>query len=592
MTETNSERLPMVRLSRPVRRLVVLHRFTLIALVALLLATSIAMADDVAASGGGTIDEAQPLLPVRDWPMFGGTTYRNHVSSATNLPTEWDTERRENVRWSANVGSVAMGGVVVSGDRVFVGTNNEAEWVKRFPRDFDLGCLICFDRQTGKFLWQHSTTKLPTGRVHDWPFQGIVSTPCIEGERLWYVTNRAEVVCLDVAGFSDGENDGPFVDEEVAAEPEGDVVWKLDLMGELGVSPHNLSTCSPVTDGKRLFIITGNGTDETHVTPPPKAPDVLCLDRATGKILWQDRPAGERTLHGSWSSPTYGVINGQPMVLMGCGDGWVYAYDPQGDGNGGPKLLWKFDCNPKAALWKIGGYSGARRNCYVAIPVIHNNRVYLRTGQDPEHGDGVADLWCIDPVKHLDGSDVSETQVFANVVAGKPVGAPLPPRRNQNLDTAAGEAELPNPKSAVVWHSQSEDLNVGGGPCPHINRGLGSPTIKDDLLFITDTSGYLFCVDANTGKPHWRHDLFAACYSTPLIADGKVHVTDDDGELTIFALSKEFKLIAELQQSNSTVCTPIACEETLYMLARNRLHAIAFPKAASQTNKAETDDRR
>ncbi|MCA9068637.1 MAG: PQQ-binding-like beta-propeller repeat protein, partial [Planctomycetaceae bacterium] len=515
-------------------------------------------------------------LAVNDWPMWGGTSHRNNVSRAKRIPLNWNTKQGENVRWSTQLGSVTYGGTVVAGDRIFVGTNNNAALVTRFPKTVDLGCLVCLDRKTGQFLWQHSNQKLPTGRVHDWPFLGIISTPCVSGDRLWYVTNRCEVVCLDVAGFRDGENDGPYVEEDVTKEVDADVVWKLDMMQEFGVSPHNVSACSPTTDGQRLFVITGNGTDASHINQPPKAPDVICLDRETGKILWQDRPAGQRTLHGSWSSPTYGIVKGQPMVLMGCGDGWVYAYDPAGDGNGHAKLLWKFDANPKDAMWRIGGQ--ASRNPYVATPVIWEDKVYVRTGRDPEHGEGNADLWCIDPVKHLDGSDVSATQVFA-VVAGKPIGAPLPPRRRQNLDKTAGEVEWPNSQSAVIWHFQKQDLSDNGQIEfeERFHRGLGSPAIADGLLFITDLSGLLFCLDANTGRCHWTYDLYSSCYGSPLIADGKVYVGDEDGDIAVFNLSKKMTLLSEITNESSTYCTPVACGETLYLVDKSHLYAIAYP---------------
>ena len=52
-----------------------------------------------------------------------------------------------------------------------------------------------------------------TGRVHDWPLQGICCAPLVEGNRLWFVTSRGEVRCVDTEGFYDGEDDGPVTDE-------------------------------------------------------------------------------------------------------------------------------------------------------------------------------------------------------------------------------------------------------------------------------------------------------------------------------------------------------------------------------------------
>ncbi|MCO8122850.1 PQQ-binding-like beta-propeller repeat protein, partial [Stieleria sp. TO1_6] len=156
-----------------------------------------------------------------DWPQWGGTRMRNNTPGVTGLPEtwnigkfdrrtgEWDKSKAENIAWYANLGSQTYGNPVVADGRVFVGTNNGAGHLKRYPAQVDLGCLLAFDEKTGEFLWQHSSEKLITGRVHDWPLQGICCAPLVEGNRLWFVTNRGEVRCLDVEGFLDGEDDGP-----------------------------------------------------------------------------------------------------------------------------------------------------------------------------------------------------------------------------------------------------------------------------------------------------------------------------------------------------------------------------------------------
>src|SRR5947208_1496478 len=88
-------------------------------------------------------------------------------------------------------------------------------------------CLLAF---AVKLPWQHSSEKLPSGRVHDWPLQGICCAPYVDGKRLWYVTSRGEVVCLDTEGFRDGKNDGPVTNEKAMAlknkkEPH-ELVWE------------------------------------------------------------------------------------------------------------------------------------------------------------------------------------------------------------------------------------------------------------------------------------------------------------------------------------------------------------------------------
>ena len=73
------------------------------------------------------------------------------------------------------------------------------------------------------FCGKITHTKLTSGRVNDWPLQGICSTPYIEGDRLYYISNRCEVVCIDTEGFRDDENDGPYQDETETSIIDGDI---------------------------------------------------------------------------------------------------------------------------------------------------------------------------------------------------------------------------------------------------------------------------------------------------------------------------------------------------------------------------------
>ncbi len=179
-----------------------------------------------AVAGKGDASESTDVKQIQqsggDWPQWGGTRERNNAPGAKDLPAEWnigkfnrrtgdwDNTNAFNVRWYASLGSQTYGNPVVSGGKVFVGTNNGGGHLKRYPSQVDLGCLLAFDEKTGGFLWQHSSEKLITGRVHDWPLQGICCAALSEGDRLWFVTSRGEVRCLDTEGFYDDEDDGPL----------------------------------------------------------------------------------------------------------------------------------------------------------------------------------------------------------------------------------------------------------------------------------------------------------------------------------------------------------------------------------------------
>jgi outer membrane protein assembly factor BamB len=510
-----------------------------------------------------------------DCPQWGGTSLRNNVRTGKNVPLTWTVPSRgnagQNIKWSVKLGNVSYSSPVVANGKVFIGTNNFGQYLERFPSKLDLGCLLCFDEKDGTFIWQHSNRKLPSGRVHDWPFQGVVSVPLVDGQRLWYVSNRGEIVCLDTEGFHDHENDGSYQDEEAVGKHEADVVWKFDMMAKLGISQHNMCTCSLTCSGDVLFAVTSNGVDESHVNlPSSDAPAFVALDRNTAKVLWTDNSPGQNILHGSWSSPSYAVLGKQPQVLFPGGDCWLYSFDPRGDGNGNSKLLWKFDCNPKTSRWVHGGRGN--RNEFISLPVIYDSKVYVATGQDAEHGEGVGHLWCIDPTKKFDGSEVSpELGYGAN-------GKRLPDKRLQAVDPAAGESTRPNPDSALVWHYTGVDLD-GNGSIEfeeQMHRSCGNVAIQNDLLFIADFSGLVHCLNARTGQPYWTHDLLAAAWAaSPLIVDGKVYIGDEDGDIAIFKLSKKKELLNEVTIGNSVYSTPVFANNVLYIASRTTLFAIA-----------------
>lgn len=532
----------------------------------------------VAFAPGGAIHAAETVGRVDAWPQWGGSSYRNNVSDAQSLPATWNVgkfdpktgqwlrQSAENVRWVAKLGSESYGSPVVAGGKVFCATNNGAGYLKRYPPSVDLGCLLAFRQSDGQFLWQFSSEKLKAGREIDWPEQGICCTPLVEGNRLWIVTNRGEVVCLDTEGFLDGRNDGPITSEPSDDPHEADLIWRFNMMRELGSVQHNMASCSVTAAGDLLLVGTSNGVDADHETiPAPEAASFVALDKHTGKLVWSDNSPGKNILHGQWSSPAFAVLGGVPQAIFAGGDGWLYSFLAEPASGGKPTLLWKFDCNPKASFW--GGNGQGDRNELIATPVIWNGRVYLATGQDPESGEGQGDLWCIDPTRR---GDVSAERVVDR--AGKPV----PPRRVQAVDKAAGEQVMPNPNSSAVWHYRGYDANADGKmDFPEImHRAMGMVAIKDGLLVIGDFSGLVHCLDAHTGKVHWTYDMLAAVWGSPLIADGKIFLGDEDGDVAVFEASPRLKLLAQNAMNSAVYSAPVAVGRVLYISTRTHLVAI------------------
>ena len=119
------------------------------------------------------------LLPI--FALIGAMAYHQWylawaLEQSRIVPTAWDLATGKNVLSSVPLGSVSYGSPVVSSGKVYVGSNNVHGYLPRYPNTVDLGVLLCFQESDGKFLWQASSEKLPSGRRHDWPSRGICST--------------------------------------------------------------------------------------------------------------------------------------------------------------------------------------------------------------------------------------------------------------------------------------------------------------------------------------------------------------------------------------------------------------------------------
>ncbi len=489
-----------------------------------------------------------------DWPRWGGADPgRNMYSAAKGFPAQFDPGKfikgsedidlatTKNVKWVAKLGSQSYGNPVVSSGKVLVGTNNATPRDERFTDDRSI--LLALDEYSGGFLWQLVVPKLASGKVNDWEYLGILSSPDVQGDRVYLVTSRCDVLALDLNGQTNG-NQGSFMDEgqyisgpgkpaAKVTEKDADILWKYDMMDELGVFPHNASNCSVISIGDNLFTCTSNGQDWTHVNiPSPQSPSFISLNKQTGEFLAEDDAAiGPNIKHGQWSSPSVGEVNGKKQVYFGGGDGILYAFGPEPVKDGDSsflKKIWWFDCVPEEYKKDSSGkpikYPAAEGPSEInATPVFYKNRVYVPIGQDPEHGEGVGRLVCVDATKT---GDVT--------------------------------------KSALIWDFKE------------IHRSISTVSIDPEsgLLFICDFSGFVYCLDAETGKKYWEHDMQAHMWGSTFVVDGKVYVGDEDGDLVVFAVNKEKKVLSEVNMAAPVLSTPIVANGTLYITTQTHLYAI------------------
>ncbi len=512
-----------------------------------------------------------------DWPMFGRDATHNGVSPEKNPPLSWRIERKssvkrpsQNVEWVAELGTSTYGDPVVAGGFVWIGTNSY------FPGNDDRNpegdvidgtALMCFRESDGKLLYSYVTPRLKN-RQFDWPTTSLGNSPLVESDRLWFTTNAAEVVCLDIGALRRGDG-----------QPR--VLWRLDMYRDLNVRPFgadgtDIKRCSVAGFKDWIYVNTGEAAERPRsVEKRGPAPSLLCLEKATGHIVWKDNLPRESILEFQPGSPLVAEINGRAQVIIGQGDGWLRSFDAATGA-----VLWKFDINPKTAVWKFGG-AVDDRNHIPATPVLYDGRVYISSGRGHYGGTGSGRLCCIDPTRTGDIS--AELAVDAD-------GREIPHRPKQAVDPARGEKAIANPNSGLLWENAGSATNDED----HMSGMIASVAIADGLVIAPDTYGYVRCFDAKAGKKHWTFDARSMFYASPLIVDGHVYIADEDGDVAILRLSADPKValpdgkpLAEMNVDSSVYCSPIFANGTLYIASWGRMFAIR--DASAQQTPAEPD---
>lgn len=371
------------------------------------------------------------------------------------------------VRWVAPIG-YRSGQFAVDVKHVVVGTNG-IENDKKKPPFHEGGTVVCFDRATGKRLWQRDH---PWRGVPERPYLGIQSTPVIADDHVYYLSNRGEFVCLKVA--------------------DGALVWSIDMVADLGVSfspDWALSNkfCTPLVHGEYVYCVTGQGL--TRASPPlekrhlivadkPEPPHFLCVNKHTGKIAWGSSIPGWKANY-SWSSPVLCRVGRDEAIAFPGGDGVLYFFEPTTG-----RLRLRHDLNPPGVTewpnYTIPGKSG--RLFVAAEPLVVGDTLYIGTAQTmydyPKHaqfaaldlgrvlrGEPNVERWRIDPEKFgwlRIRPVVSKTRLFL-------------------LDDDTGELLAVDPKDGAI-RGRREVLEMSCGP-------FGSINVIGEELFVASGAG-------------------------------------------------------------------------------------------------------
>jgi outer membrane protein assembly factor BamB len=425
-------------------------------------------------------------LPAEDWPQWRGPQ-SSGISNETGLPEHWSTA--ENIAWKVSLTGLGTSSPIVWGDKIIVTS------------------------QTG-------------------------SVPVQEGMRPQLARDDQELASKEnPIGGRDMKPAQPGVEISLVVEAfnraNGGRLWKYSIpaTGEFPQlnEKHNLATPTPVTDGKTIYALFGNGQlvaldmdgkvvwmrhlgkeyspflvlwgyggspvlyKDTLIVLCDHTPKsyLLALDKNTGKERWKaDRGAG-RVSH---STPlVVARPEGDELILNSSER--VDAYNPA---NG--ELLW---------------YTGSQRQTPIPTPVFHDGVIYL--------------------IRGYRNSDF---------IALRPGGR--------------GEIK----PDSYLWRVAS-----GASYVPSI-------LYYEGFIYVTNEVGIATCVDAQTGKEVWKQRLGGIFFASPVAGDQKIYMMSETGETFVLRAGREAAILARNNLDERILASPAISNKTIFLRSDNSLFCI------------------
>lgn len=423
------------------------------------------------------------------------------------------------ILWRSPIGS-RSGSPLVYGDWVLIGSNNNPPAIPAVRGD--QGVLMCFDRASGDLRGLVAHPRL-SHRANDLPGLGIFCRPAAERDRCYYVSNRGELVCLDLGSFA-REKGNPTL---------GRVLWSLDMTGQLGVFKRDANDIgnplsSPLLIGDMVYCVTGNGTlfgfaataapPGTPYVPKPDAPSFIAVNKVTGKLMWSSSAPGKALQYGQWGSPAHARLGKLDLVLFPGGDGWLYGFDARTG-----RQIWKVDCNDPAATPWLPQRRGTR-TAFMTRPVIRDNIAYIATSVD------------------LEITDVSRGIYAVEISHG-------------------GNAT----RKAIKWIYRDRDF---GGT-------FGAIAMGEQTLYALGEEGLLVCLDPRTGRELWRKELGDAAkeFGSPVVVGGQL-LAAAGSRLFLFEDSRTRVQRGHYEFREEIVGSPAVVNDLVFVATRKYLYCL------------------
>ena len=389
------------------------------------------------------------------------------------------------------------------------------------------------------------------------------------------------------------------------------VLWKVPISG--------LAHSSPVVWGDRIFLTSAVGGDPNlkvglYGAIQPVEDNsvhsyrVYCLDRKTGKILWE-RTAHEgiprikrhpKSTHAN-STP---ATDGKHLVVFFGSEG-LYCYDLEGN------LLWKKDLGVldsgyfmvPDAQWGFGSspiiYEGkviiqsdVLKGSFLAAFDVSDGRELWRTARSDVptwstptvHREGSRTQIIVNGFRHIGGYDAETGEELWKLTGGGDIPIPTP-------FVAGGLVFITNAHGSMapiyaIRAGAEGDISLTGGQTSsryvawsqlgRTGAYMPTPVVIGDYLYVGRDNGVLSCYRARTGERVYRQRLGeGGAFSASVVsADNKIYFTGEDGDIYVVEAGPEFKQLAVNAMGEVCMATPAISDGVIYFRTQNHLVAV------------------
>src|SRR5262244_3094961 len=341
------------------------------------------------------------------------------------------------------------------------------------------------------------------------------SSPSIQGDRIWLTTATEEGKSLRAVS----------VDRNTGAILQNIEVFRLKSPGQIN-SKNSYASPTPILEGDRVYVHFG-------------AYGTACLNQS-GEIVWKTRVEYDNGQHGSGGSP---VIY-DDLLIVSC-DGQESQFVVALDKTTG-KVRWKKFRE---------GYQAYTTPLVVRLPAgdqVISPGAYRAIAYEPRTG---KEIW---QVRYGDGFSNVPRPVYGAGLVFICTGFQQPSLLAVRLD---GRGDVS--KKQIVW-----TLKRGAPLTP-------SPLLVGDELYVITDNGIATCMDASTGKEHWKSRVGGNHSASPIFADGRIYFLSEEGESVVIAPGKEFKVLAKNELDGETLASMAVSGGSIFIRSRTHLYRLS-----------------